>query len=330
MKKRGIVKETLKHKNTGTVPYAINFTKEALDVYGERLLAEYASEKVKSDYKNGILNLTEAVSLGIGNYMLYVYAPWWDWYKVPGNFFTEFDTPEHLPDTIGTGNYEAFFSKIKYIRENYDVYLLSAIWGGHWEKAYFCRGIENFLCDLAGSIEWTEQLLGFIIRKNLVMLENFLVEDEIDGVLLGSDWGTQSDLIMSPDCWRSLIKNGEKQEYDLVKKYKKDVFVHSCGNIEKILGDLIEIGLEALNPIQPECMDIYKLKENYGEKLTFFGGISTQQILPYGTAEDVANETKKVIREMSRNGGYIAAPSQEIQVDVPYENLKALIDTVRL
>ena len=159
------------------------------------------------------------------------------------------------------------------------------------------------------------------------MLENILTCPYIDGVLLGSDWGTQNDLIMSPECFRTLIKEGEIQEYKLIKKYKKNVFVHSCGNIIRIMDDLAEMGVECLNPIQPECMDIYRLKKDYGKRIAFYGGISTQRVLPYGTAEEVEAEARKVIEAMKENGGYITGPSQEIQEDVPYENLCALIKT---
>jgi uroporphyrinogen decarboxylase len=87
------------------------------------------------------------------------------------------------------------------------------------------------------------------------------------------------------------------------------------------------MGVDALNPVQPECMDIYELKAKFGDKITFWGGISTQQTLPYGTPEEVVAETKRVTRALAKNGGYIIAPSQEIQSDVPFENLCALIDT---
>jgi uroporphyrinogen decarboxylase len=321
------IKEALRHENTGYVPYAINFTKEAMDLYGERILQDYADKRVKADYKSGLLNLSEAVSLGIGNHILYVYAPWWSWHEVPEYFLSDFEAPGHMPETIGYGSYEEFFRKIKYIKEHYDVYLLATIWGSHWEKAYFCRGIENFLGDIVGNPDWAKELLDLIIRKNIVMIENFINAKEIDGVLLGSDWGAQNDLIMSPTCWRNLIKDGEQQEYDLIKKHGKDVFVHSCGDVLKILGDLVEMGLDALNPVQPECMDIHRLKAEYGGKLTYFGAISTQKTLPYGTPEEVVQETERVIRALSAGGGYITSPSQEIQTDVPYENVKALIDT---
>ena len=134
---------------------------------------------------------------------------------------------------------------------------------------------------------------------------------------------------MSPACWQEMIAPGEKREYDLIHEAGVDVWVHSCGNIQRILPDLTEMGVDALNPVQPECMDIYKLKEMYGDKITFWGGISTQQTLPYGTPEDVAAETRKVTDALSKDGGYIIAPSQEIQSDVPFENLCALINTAR-
>ena len=87
--------------------------------------------------------------------------------------------------------------------------------------------------------------------------------------------------------------------------------------------------MDVLNPVQPECMDIKELKTTYGSRIAFYGGISTQKTLPYGTAAEVAAETEYTIKLMSENGGYITAPSQEIQTDVPYENLRALIDTAK-
>lgn len=324
MTKREAVKQALKCSGKGPVPYSIQLTYEGRQAYGEQLITEFADEKIKKDYREGRLNLRDAYNLAIGNYILYLDPPWWSWYNLQ-ECFSEYETPDILPDTIGIGNYEEFFQKAKYLRENYDAYLLVTIWGSHWEKAYFARGIENFLCDLVAEPEWSKELLDLIIRKNLVMLENILCCEDFDGVLLGSDWGTQRDLIMSPECFRTMIKEGERQEYELIKKYKKNVFVHSCGNIVKIMDDLAELGVECLNPVQPECMDIKWLKEQYGHRMAFYGGISTQRTLPYGTPDEVRRETIDVVKSMSVNGGYITGPSQEIQEDVPYENLCALI-----
>jgi uroporphyrinogen decarboxylase len=109
----------------------------------------------------------------------------------------------------------------------------------------------------------------------------------------------------------------------------KDVWLHSCGKIEAILDDLIEMGVDVLNPVQPECMDIYRLKDKYGSRITFWGGISTQQTLPYGTPDEVRAEVDRVVTTMSRGGGYITSPAQDLQADVPLENVLALIEQAR-
>jgi len=114
-----------------------------------------------------------------------------------------------------------------------------------------------------------------------------------------------------------------------VHGYGKDVWVHSCGNIVKAIPSLIEMGLDVLNPVQPECMDLERLKRDFGDKLAFWGGISTQQALPYGTPVEVKAEALRVRDLMSRQGGYILSPAQELQDDVPVENILALLEVAR-
>ena len=328
MTKRELVYSAIAHRSNSRTPQAINLTGEGYEAYGERLLNDYKDPQAVADWKAGHITFQQAVALSIGNNVLYVYAPWWGWYDLPAYFTECGDTPEALPECVGYGSYEKYFKQVRYIREHYDVYLVNTVWGSHWEKAYFARGIENFLCDLAGSPEWAQKLLDLIIRKNIAMLENILPADPADAVLLGSDWGTQNDLIMSPETFCTMIRPGEQKEYDLIKRYGKHIFVHSCGKILRIMDDLRDMGVDVLNPVQPECMSLEFLKTNYPE-ITYFGGISTQRTLPYGTPAEVRRETEATIALMSVNGGYITAPSQDIQTDVPYENLCAMIDAAR-
>ena len=107
------------------------------------------------------------------------------------------------------------------------------------------------------------------------------------------------------------------------------MWVHSCGAIERVIPSLIDIGLDVLNPIQPEAMDIAKLKSDYGDKLSFWGGIGTQQALPNGTPEEVKAETRRVRDLMSRGGVYILSPAQHSQDDVPPENMLALVEAAK-
>ena len=326
-----MVKAAVEHKETGMAPYRIDWTFEAFNMYSSRIMARYSTPGIRHLLEKGVLDEYEALQLAIGNH---VYSPsptmpWWDWYEIPDEYFTSNEPPGYFPKTIGTGNYEATIEKIRICKELTGCYILVLYYGSHFEKANTCRGPENLYADIAANPGFLKGLLDYIVSKNLVMLENIIHIPEIDGILVGGDWGSQKTTIMSPEAWRELIMPGEKREYDMIKSGGKHVWIHSCGNIEALFPMLIEIGLQVVNPVQPECMDIYRLKRDFGDKLAFWGGISTQSTLPYGTPEDVKAETRRVVTEMSRGGGYIAAPAQHIQADVPYENICALIDTLK-
>lgn len=334
MTKRDYVLQALRHEKTDKVPYCIRLTLEGYDAYGERLLKDFYNQDVQDDLKAGKINFIQAVDLTIGNYMVDLGAPWWDWdYKnMPEVYADPDEEPEVMPPIIRMDQEErvqAFYDNAKYIAEKYETFNTSLIWGSHWEKAYFTRGIENYLADLAGAPDFAQELLNFIVECNMEILPKIAQCEHVDGILLGSDWGTQQDLLMSPNTWREMIKPGEKRQYELIKSYGKKVMVHSCGQILRLMPELVELGVDILNPIQPECMDLKFLKETYGDSITFWGGISTQRTLPYGTPEDVRGETREVIKLMSKNGGYITCSSQEVQTDVPYENLVALIETAK-
>lgn len=309
MTRREIVRKTIDHEETDRVPYFINFTRDAVPIISE----VYGGEDLSVD---------------IGNYVHWVRPAWWGWFDVPDRF-KSYEVPSALPRTRGTGGYDSFERELARLREETDCYTLVMIYGSHFEKANSARGIEHFLADLGGNQEFARKMLTKIIDINMVMLENLLAFEGIDGVLLGSDWGSQQALLMSPECWHEFIAPGEQKEYDLIKSAGKDVWIHSCGNIAAIVPDLVDMGVDVLNPVQPECMDIYELKRRFGDRLTFWGGISTQQVLPYGTPEEVREEVRVVVDAFRKGGGYITSPAQEIQRDVPLENMRALIDAVR-
>jgi len=305
MQKRDVVKKAIAHRETDEIPYCIQFSKEA-------------AELIRPFFPGGDLDLA------IGNYIYWFNPPWWDWVNLPPAY-AGYDAPGCFPQTKGCGSYEAFYGRCRHIRETTDCYVLINIDATHFEKAYFARGIDNCLADFIANPQFAKDFFDKIIQKNMTMLENIVSCPDVDGVMLGSDWGSQKSLFMSPDIWREFIKPGELREYRLLKESGKDVWIHSCGNIRDIIPDLAEMGVDVLNPLQPECMDIFEIKRSYGDRIAFWGGISTQQTLPYGSPEDVRRETEKVMRGMGRGGGYIAAPSQEIQDDVPVQNVLAML-----
>ena len=326
MTRRERVKAALRHETPDKLPSCIHLAGDGQSAYFDRLYDKYVDPEIRRLQESGLLSKSNAIYYGIGNHVLPVGCPWWGWANLPAEYSRE-DSPGYLPQTVGHGSYERFAEDVRNIRENTDTYILVTIWGSHFEKANFARGIENFLADIAGDPEFAQSLLDFIIHKNLVMLENIVSIPGIDGILLGSDWGSQRDLLMSPESWRKMIRPGEEKEYKIIKDAGIDVWIHSCGDIRRIMPDLRDMGIDALNPIQPECMDIFELKDLYGDRIAFWGGISTQRTLPYGTPAEVAEESERIAAYMGRDGGYILAPSQEIQADVPFENLCALIDT---
>jgi uroporphyrinogen decarboxylase len=311
MDRRELVKAAIQHRQAGRVPYFMDICADAWEALQEQGLTEGKSQ-------------TEFVD----NDVMDIAVPWWGWHELAEDW-TQSDFPKSPAKCIGLGNYTDLAKNIKELRQQTDKYFLVRIYGSHFEKAYFARGIENFLADMAGEPLAARKFLTKIIDQNIAMLENFLAIPEIDGVLLGSDWGSQLDLLMSPATWEEMIRPGEAREYDLIHSYGKDVWVHSCGNIERIIPSLVEMHLDVLNPIQPEAMDIAKLKKIYGAKLTFWGGISTQKTLPYGTPEQVKEESIAVSNIMSSGGGYIFGPAQGIQRDVPAENIMALLKAAR-
>ena len=304
-----MVKAAIEHRETERAPYLIDFTSEAWEAIKDRVDYPNQAEFLDND--------VESFS-----------PPWWTWHQLEADW-KGMDAPQSKATVMGTGSYPSFIDSLKQRREESDKYFLLRIYGSHFEKAYSARGFENYLADLGGHWNFAKKLLDTIIDKNLVMLENILSLEEIDGVLLGSDWGSQRGLLMSPQTWEELIRPGEQKEYDLIHAYGKDVWVHSCGCIEAIIPSLVEIGLDVLNPVQPEAMDIERLKQDYGDKLAFWGGISTQQTLPYGTPDEVREETRQVTKLMAKNGGYILSPAQSIQDDVPLENIIAMLEVAR-
>ena len=309
MNRRELVKAAIEHRRGERVPYCIDLLDDAWQklkpMAGERSLEEFVDNDIKD-----------------------FCAPWWQWHEL-GEDWARFEAPVSQGRVIGTGSYTEFIDSVKKAKDACDKYFLVRVYGSHFEKAYTARGFENFLADIGGSPDFARGLLNSIIDKNMVMLENILCLPEIDGVLLGSDWGSQRGLLMSPQVWQEMIRPGEQREYDLVHSYGKDVWVHSCGNVERLIPTLIEMGLDVLNPVQPEAMDVERLKKSYGDKLTFWGGLSTQKTLPFGTSEEVGREARALRAMMSENGGYVFAPAQSVQGDVPVENLLALFEVAR-
>jgi len=201
--------------------------------------------------------------------------------------------------------------------------------GDLWERATFMRGMEPLLLDLATSPRFVVRLLRGLADYILETMEILFARFRFDGVMLSDDYGTQRGMLISPSHWRTFVKPLLAEIYALAKKHGRTLLHHSCGNVSAIIGDLVEIGLDVLHPIQPEAMDIFRLKREFGAELTFCGGIRTQDLLPRGTPQQVRDEVKRLKEVMGKGGGYILEPGITLQADVPLANLVAMIEEAR-
>jgi len=195
------------------------------------------------------------------------------------------------------------------------------------ERAWTLRGMTDLFMDMIDNPAFVHDLLDATCEWNLKVIANFL-EHDVDGIHFGDDWGQQSGLQMGPEHWRTFYKPRLAKMYHAVRDAGKYVSIHSCGKVDELFDDLVEMGLNCFNPFQPEVMDVYSLHERYFGRLAFHGGVSTQRLLPYGSPEEVRAEVTRMIEKLGRKGGLIVAPAHAVPGDVPAENMLAMLDVV--
>ena len=197
--------------------------------------------------------------------------------------------------------------------------------------------IFEFLCRLFGMGDAMLQMamqepyfVDFIRRTvdfNVALSEAACRKYELDWLWAGDDVGGQQGMMLDPAMWRDLLKPQLKRVFDVGKAHGLPVAYHSCGGIRPIIGDLIEIGLDVLNPIQCDCpgMDAFELKDEFGKHLTFMGGVDTIGLLPKGSADEVGRATRRLIDKMTEGGGgYILAASHTVPPETPLDNIFAM------
>ena len=198
-----------------------------------------------------------------------------------------------------------------------------------FETAWALRGYEQTLLDLALNPDLIERLFDIPFHYHLTAAKK-LVELGVDMIWTGDDIGAQQQMLMAPDTWRRFLKPRMATFVATLKEINPAVKIayHSDGNIAPIIPDLIEIGLDVLNPIQPRSMDPAEIKQKYGHKLCFWGSIDEQYTLPYGSPADVAAEVITRLKTLGRNGGLILGPTHHVQLDTPLENFWAMVNTI--
>jgi len=197
------------------------------------------------------------------------------------------------------------------------------------ETAWALRGLEQMLLDLVVDTDLANTLLDIPYHYHLTAAKK-LVELGVDMIWTGDDIGAQQEMMISPQMWRKYLKPRMATFIAELKAINPDLKVayHSDGNIRRIIPELIEIGLDVLNPIQPASMDPQQIKKAFGDRLCFWGTIDEQQTLPFGTPDDVTAEVRQRLQTIGRDGGLILAPTHHVQLDTPLENFWAMVNAV--
>jgi uroporphyrinogen decarboxylase len=236
----------------------------------------------------------------------------------------------HWPDPDNKARYVGIKDKAK---AYYDRgYIVGSFIKGVWETLWNLRGMENIMLDMYDNPQFyhavakrTAEVQAGIIKKLLAEANPF-----IQYVCVTCDLASQEGIMVSREFFRKFIKPYENTIFNAIRQGGAKVALHSCGAVMDMIPDLIDAGVEILNPIQTSAkgMDTQRMKKEFGNDLCFWGGVDVQQVLTTGTAEEVKRETRRVIEDLSPGGGYLFAPSHDIQVMTPLDNVTAMLDIV--
>jgi|Deesub1362B_J571_1020462.scaffolds.fasta_scaffold00026_118 uroporphyrinogen decarboxylase len=232
-----------------------------------------------------------------------------------------------IPDFNDPARYEKVRHVVKYYGGEYAV--VGEMACTLFELSWYLRGFERILMDLHREKDFMRVFLGRLKGWALAAGRN-LIEAGVDILLLGDDFGMQDRMIVSPEMFRELFKPLYAELFEKFKDLNPNVKLafHSDGNIEPIIPDFIEIGLDILNPVQPRSMDPKKLKKLYGKHLAFWGTMDNQGTIPFGSPEEVVDEVLARIRDVAPGGGLILGPAHNVQPITPVENMLAFYKAV--
>jgi uroporphyrinogen decarboxylase len=258
------------------------------------------------------------------------------YYDVVERPFAQLERPSDLdsvqwPDPYDAGRVAGVRDEARRLYEETDYAVVADIMClGPFEGACFMRGYEQFCMDLYWNRELAHAILDKITQTDIALWDLFLqqVEPYVQVVAQGDDLGTQRGPWVAPEMFRQDIKPYLKQLYDFIhSRTEAKVFMHSCGSVFDLIGDLIDCGVDALNPIQRSAakMDIAAMKREFGSELAFWGGgIDVQQVLPTATAEEIEREVRYSLETLGAGGGYVFCAAHNIQPDVSPDRIEAL------
>ena len=355
MKHRDRVLMALNHEEPDRCPLQVSFTPEFAARLGKDL--NLGSDKHHNPHGGGN---TYEMERALGQDLLLTSVGWANsYYQGSDDYFdewgigwnsVEYNTPfgagryteiNHHPLAVDSAiaNYQPpdpnrpeLYHEAEWVLRNFkdEYWIVGVTVTTMFECAWGLRGYERMLSDFVLNPELAELLLDIPYHYHLTAAKK-LTQMGVDMIWIGDDVGAQNSMLISPKMWRRFLKPRIANFISELKSINPQVKVayHSDGAVYPIIPDLIEIGLDVLNPIQPTSMDPARLKQDYGKKLCFWGSIDEQHTLPFGTTVDMQNEVQTRLKTLGKNGGLIIGPTHNVQLDTPMENFWAMINTIK-
>ena len=355
MKPRDRVQVALNHEQPDRCPFQVSFTPE----FADRLRSSLELEGANVHNPHGGGN-TYQLERYLGQDMLLTSVGWANSYYMDDQPYTDewgvgwdiasYETPfgvghyteivghpladervietYQAPDPHRSELYQPSREMIEQFKEEY--WIVGVTVTTIFETAWALRGLEQMMLDMAINPELAHRILDIPYHYHLTAAKK-LVRLGVDMIWTGDDIGAQDKMLISPAMWRTFLKPRMAEFIAELKVINPDVKVayHSDGNILPVIPELIEIGVDVLNPIQPASMDPAEIKETFADQLCFWGSIDEQHTLPFGKPEDVRAEILTRLNSLGKGGGLVLAPTHHVQLDTPLENFWAMINTIQ-
>ena len=332
MELRDIVLDQIRHRQTPVVPYSLPMDEEVQ----HKLDAHYGDRDWRARIKPyivycGAVDTDWQEPIGPGK-VRDAYGGTWRTDQRPWHLETpplaepSFDGYEFpRPEKFFRPDWKAKAAET--CAANKGSFLVANLGWGLFERSWNLRGYENALVDALAEPEFYEEMLEQLMRLYLEFVR-YTVDLPVDAILFGDDWGDQRGVTIGAERWRRFIKPRWARIYADMHRAGKLVMHHSCGSVAEILPDIIEIGMDVLESCQPEAagMNPYELKRRWGDKITFWGCLGSQGLIPHGTPDQLRAEVHRLRRDMGRGGGFILAPAKPLQPETPVANALAILD----
>jgi len=341
------IRDTIKYKKTDKIPWQIDYT----DEMGKKLLEHLELQESRFNVLGKYIYTYNKLNNFLGNHIAYIKNEavnsskeinpgiWEDEWQVLwdrridkyiGNtancLLGEMDLKNiRIPDPDLPERY-AHFNSI--IEANTNRFIVVRFPTSLFERAWALRGMENLMIDFIKNPQFVKELFDIITDFSIKIIKN-LKNFKVDALRFGDDWGCQKGLLISPETWREFIKPCIRRMYDQAHLQGYNIIIHSCGDITAILDDIVELGVDVFNPFQPEVMNIKNVIMKYSNRLAFYGGLSIQRTLPFGTVEEVKKDVDDLIHLARNHGGLIISPSHDLPPSISIYNVLAIIDRIK-